>query len=498
MELSARALSELPGVRRQIARIAADLAAGLHCLWLLPDVLVEGGYAEELHRVALCSSPDRLDIPAPSELETLAAPPPAPVLEPTGWALDDLPLLEDYDDGFDIGWEPVLPRQRSVPAPLAGPFEGQESGLLTRLAKELSVAPGEAVDALVDPDRRWRPVVGVRAWEQPVRSAGSDEPEQERGREVARLIRSLSAAAKQAGLLPEDRPRLLVTARIDDLPRRLPDELELDLATSAVHWWWGTLGRLDSATVVSAVGTDASRTDQRHREVPRDRILRAVRDEVVSEVCGPDPVLGWRLARRWDGSQGTLEDSLRACLGGIAAPPVPPLTALSGVGSGHRPAVGLRPAWARGLLQAWDGRSRVHPAVWCGDQSRSDHLGTLVSQAQARVLLPWIEDTRQRLALHALSGATRPVAELIACYVERPPAGYRTRPQEVFRTIEVGPMLRACRQGHLNLSVEDRRLLEQLVLARNVLSHRGTLFDRTLRILCDELARADQRWSGED
>lgn len=261
----------------------------------------------------------------------------------------------------------------------------------------------------------------------------------------------------------------------------------------------GPSAKLDSATVVSAVGTDASRTAHRHGEVPRDRILRAVRDEVVSEVCGPDPVLGWRLARRWDGSQGTLEDSLRACLGGVrAALPVPPLTGFSVVGSGHRQATGLRPAWARGLLQAWDGRSRVHPAVWCGDQSRSDHLKILVSQAQARVLLPWIEDTRQRLALRALSGATRPVAELVACYVERPPAGYRTRPEEVFRTIEVGPMLRACCQGHLNLPVEDRRLLEQLVLARNVLSHRGVLFDRTLHILCDELARADQRWSGDE
>lgn len=109
MELSARALSELPGVRRQIGRIAADLAAGLHCLWLLPDDLVEGGYAEELHRVALCTSPDRLDVPAPSELGTPATPLPEFAPEPTGWALDDLPLLEDYDDGFDIGWEPVFP-----------------------------------------------------------------------------------------------------------------------------------------------------------------------------------------------------------------------------------------------------------------------------------------------------------------------------------------------------------------------------------------------------
>ncbi|WEH19031.1 hypothetical protein [Streptomyces sp. VNUA24] len=497
MELSARALSELPGVRRQISRIAADLAAGIHCLWLLPDDLVEGGYAEELHHVALCAAPDRLDIPARSESETLSVPPLEVFPEQTGWALDDLPLLEDYDDGFDLGREPVLPRQRSAPRLTDAP-EAPESGLLARLAEELSVPPREAVDTLVDPDRRWRPVIGVRAWEESAASAASGDPEQERGREVARLIRSLNAAAKQAGLPPENRPRLLVTARVDDLPPRFPDELELDLATSAVHWWWGTVDRLDSATVVSAVAADASRDTRRRGEMPRDRILRAVRDEVVSEVCGPDPVLGWRLAGRWDGSQGTLEDSLRACLDGVrAVPPEEPLTVLSGVGSGHRPATGLRPAWARGLLQAWDGRSRVHPVVWCGDRSRSDHLKILVSQAQARVLLPWIEEARRRVASRALSAATRPLAELIDRYVERPPAGYRARAQEVFRTIEVGPLLRACRQGHLNLPVEDRRLLEQLVLARNVLSHRGVLFDRTLHILCDELAGADQRWTGD-
>jgi hypothetical protein len=497
VELSARALSELPGVRRQINRIAADLAAGVHCLWLFPDGLVEGGYAEELHHVALCAAPDRLDIPARSGSETPSVRPLGVLPEQTGWALDDLPLLEDYDDGFDLGREPVFPRRRNVPR-LTGAPEAPESGLLARLAEELSVPPREAVDTLVDPDRRWRPVIGVRAWEESAAGAASGDPEQERGREVARLIRSLNAAAKQAGLPPENRPRLLVTARVDDLPPRFPDELELDLATSAVHWWWGTVDRLDSATVVSAVAAEVSHDTHRRGEIPRDRILRAVRDEVVSEVCGPDPVLGWRLARRWDGSQGTLEDSLRACLDGVrAVPPEEPLTVPSGVGSGHRPATGLRPAWARGLLQAWDGRSRVHPVVWCGDRSRSDHLKILVSQAQARVLLPWIEEARQRMALRALSAATRPVTELIDLYVERPPAGYRTRAQEVFRTIEVGPLLRACRQGHLNLPVEDRRLLEQLVQARNVLSHRGVLYDRTLHILCDELAQADQRWTGD-
>ncbi|MBP5866523.1 hypothetical protein F3K24_02525 [Streptomyces sp. LBUM 1485] len=238
MELSARALAELPGVRRQINRIAADLAAGVHCLWLFPDDLVEGGYAEELHHVALCAAPDRLDVPACSESETSSAPPLGVLPEQTGWALDDLPLLEDYDDGFDLGREPVFPRQRSVPR-LTGAPEAPESGLLARLAEELSVPPREAVDTLVDPDRRWRPVIGVRAWEESAASTASGDPEQERGREVARLIRSLNAAAKQAGLPPENRPRLLVTARVDDLPSRFPDELELDLGTSAVHWWWG-------------------------------------------------------------------------------------------------------------------------------------------------------------------------------------------------------------------------------------------------------------------
>ncbi|MDQ0830108.1 hypothetical protein QF032_001952 [Streptomyces achromogenes] len=500
MELSARTLLELPGVRRQVDRITADLAAGLHCLWLLPDDLVDGGYAEELHRAALYSSPERLDIPAPSDEETAAS---SPSLEPgsvpAGRSWDDLPVLADYDDGFDIGWAPELPRQRTAPQQPTDVPEGPESGLLARLAKELSVTPGEAIDTLTDPGARWRPVIGVRAWKETATAGGPAAPERDRGHDVARLIRALGAAAKQAGLPPENRPRLLVTARIGDLPSQLPDELERDLASSAVHWWWDTLDRLDSATVVAAVGARGARPGRRHGELLRDRILRAVRDEVISEVCGPDLVLGWRLARRWDGSQRTLQGSLWACLDvGGAAPAVRHQPVHLGVGSGHRPPARLRPVWARGLIQSWDGRARVHPAVWRRDGSAPDQLRVLVSQAQARILLPWIEDTRQRLAPLALGGVTGPVADLVARYVGRLPAEHRENPEEAFRTIEVGPMLTACRQGHLNLARAERQLLEQLVLARNVLSHRGVLFDRTLHALCDELAQADHRWSGDE
>ncbi|MFG2962864.1 hypothetical protein ACGFZS_06200 [Streptomyces sp. NPDC048288] len=496
MELSPRALSDLPGVRRQVGRIAADLAAGLHCLWLLPDDLVAAGYGAELHHTALNSSSERLDLPAFVDSEEAVARLPAPA--PISWLTDDLPVLEDYDNGFTIDWEPDIPRQRGRPPRSAPLPEPVGSDLLGRLAKELSVTPGTVIDSLTEPGRPWRPVIGIRAWEEPEPTGGPSEPEGERGREIARLIRSLSAAVKQAGLLPEDRPRLLVTARVGDLPQQLPDELELDLASSAVHWWWGTLDRLDSATVVASVAMTSGQDTHRYGERLRDRILRSVRDEVVSEVCGPDPVLGWRLSRCWDGNVRTLEDSLRACLVGRLPGAQGQTVVHPGLGSGYRPAARLRPAWARGLLQSWDGRARAHPAVWCAEVRDPEELGVLVSQAQARILLPWIEDVRRRLALRALAGRTGPVADLVARYVERAPAGYRTRPEEAFQRIEVGPMLSACRQGHLNLPREDRQLLERLVLARNVLSHRGVLFDRTLRTLCDELAGFDERWSDEN
>ncbi|WP_413756567.1 hypothetical protein [Streptomyces sp. MMBL 11-3] len=492
MDLVAEEMCRLPGVRRQLGRLAADLDAGLTCVWLLPDHMVAAGYAEELHLTALYQSSERLNLPEPPTGTSSRATP--TVFEAVGPHIDDLPVLDDYDDGFDIGWEsaPSRPRADVVatePAP---------SDLVARLAKELSVAPDEVMETLIRPSTRWHPVIGIRAWAEPEPLRQSRERGSERGQDIARLIRVLGAAVKEAGLPPEARPRLLVTARVRDLPALLPDELELDLAATAVHWWWGVIGRLDTATVISARSDHGMRSSRRGGEALRSRILRAVREEVVSEVCGPDLALAVGLTRKWDGSDRTLDGCLRACLTDGLVPSATSGATKHGVaGTEHRPGANLRTAWAQGTVQSWEGRSRAHPASWYldGRTTRPDALATLVSQAQQRVLLPWIEEARRRLATIALPCATRPVIDLVSRYIERPPTDFRTHPRRAFEGIEVGPMLKAHRDGQLRLPVDEARLLEVLVTVRNVLSHRGVLYDATLMTLCTELARADRRWA---
>ncbi|WP_228982745.1 hypothetical protein [Streptomyces sp. DH12] len=506
----ADALPLLPGARAQIRRIAADLEGGLHCLWLLPDTLVASGQGDELYRAVLRTQPDRLDLPGP------AVPGPGPASEygpgpglglepgpgvgggaaggsPPGPPPADLPVLEGYDDGFDIGWQPVVPRPRA-PAPRRGE---DPADLVARLAKELSVAPGEVLARLTDRSAHWRPVIGVRAWQEPApRAAPGRAPE--RGRDVARLVRSLTAAVKEAGLPLDRRPRLLVLARASDLPAALPDESELDLGAAAVHWWWGTVGRLDAATVVAEAADDrAARPRPGPGGALRERIRRAVREEIIAEVSGPDLALARRLASHWDGSDRTLDrclrDSLDPDLGRLAAA----CRSVAGEAvAGHKPGSALRDAWSRGAVQAWEGRLRHHPAGWYADgpEHRPDELTALVGHAQQRVLLPWIEEVRRRLARLAPAWASRPVAQLVEAYVQRPPADHRTRPERAFETVEVGPMLTAHLRGDLALPPEEAQLLRELVTARNVLSHRGVLYDARLHALCDAIAAADRRW----
>ncbi|QES05397.1 hypothetical protein DEJ44_07055 [Streptomyces venezuelae] len=431
---------------------------------------------------------------------------------------DDLPYLDLSDDGFDLdlGWS-LDARAPRVPAPRteqAGPRHDPH-GLLARLAKELSVDADEAVATLVDPGRGRRPVVGVRAWTEPDDHDGGTSPgpgpgtgpgtgTRARGAAVERLFRLLAAAVKDAGLPPGERPRLLVVARLRDLPEPLPDELRHGLGDTAVHWWWGALGRLDTATAVAPILDHGPDTSGRDRDPLAERIRRAVRSETVVEICGPDLELARLLALEWDGAQHTLGAAVGRCLAAAPAPVPSACPPLRRIGALLRPGAELRQAWAAGAVVSWEGRLRAHVGVWHpaapadGPQPAPDgdvraRLTALVSQAQQRVLAPWIEEARQRLAVRALGHLNRPVATLVADYADRPPAYLGGDPERAFLELQVGELLRAHVSGALALPPRDAALLRLLVTTRNVLAHRSVLYDRTLDELCGELSQADLR-----
>ncbi|MFF1511442.1 hypothetical protein [Streptomyces sp. NPDC058326] len=518
---------DLPGVRGQLRGVVADLAAGLNCLWLVTDAMVESGLADELYRGALYGTPVRVDVPAPPSARAREAEPvPEPVPEEAAgewWAdIDELPFLDLPDDGFDLdlGWS-LEGRPPRVPAPRARPAGPRHDphGLLARLGKELSVDADDAVAALVAPGRDRRPVVGIRAWAEDdggtgegpgagrtdtdTRAGGrSGAGTGPRGAAVERLFRLLAAAVRAAGLPPGERPRLLVVARAGDLPESLPDELRHGLGDTAVHWWWGALGRLDTATAIAPILDHVPDTSGRDRDPLRERIRRAVRSETVVEICGPDLELARLLALEWDGTRHTLGPVLGHCLARLPGSPAPAdCPPLRRIGALPRPGAELRQAWARGAVVSWEGRLRPHVAVWHpaappygpGDADVRTRLDALVSQAQQRVLAPWIEDARQGLAVRALGHLSRPVATLVADYADRPPAHRGTAPERAFLELQVGELLRAHISGALALPPGDARLLRLLVTTRNVLAHRSVLYDRTLDELCDELSQADLR-----
>ncbi|MEW2132470.1 hypothetical protein [Streptomyces sp. NPDC005435] len=499
----------LPGVRRQLHSMAADLAAGLNCLWLLPDHLVDTGHAEELYRAALHSAPDRLDIRPPEVL-----PLPAPRTPETGEAVpgasqhdgdrawdrdaveiwegddawDSLPDL-DFDDGFDIGWTVAAP----VPA-RPRPLEHAMPELFERLGKELAVSPTEVIERLAVRGSRWRPVVGLRAWCETDEAASgpSGAPAPGRGSAVERLLRSLTAAVKEAGLSPSERPRLLVVARLRDLPPSLVDELDRDIATTAVHWWWGTVGRLDTALVVAADRPPSS------GGTPEHRILKAVREETIAELASFDLALARRLTAEWDGTTRRLDAVLRRCVDSVPAADARACPeALFGRGTPRRPGSLLRQAWARGVVQSWEGRLRHHPARWYaeGTPGEPPELSVAVGQAQQRVVLPWIEDAREQLARLGLGYATRPLGVLVAEFSARPPADLGNRARQAFLELEVGSLLAAYHGDGIAFPAEELALLKLLVKVRNILSHREALRDHTLRTLCDELTSAHRRWA---
>ncbi|MEU2114068.1 hypothetical protein ABZ567_00120 [Streptomyces sp. NPDC016459] len=200
-------------------------------------------------------------------------------------------------------------------------------------------------------------------------------------------------------------------------------------------------------------------TSGRDRDPLRERIRRAVRTETVVEICGPDLDLARLLALEWDGSQHTPGAALGSCLARTPVPGPAGCPPLRRIGALLRPGAELRQAWASGAVVSWEGRLRAHVAVWHpaaptagpGAADVRARLDAPVSQAQQRVLSPWIEEARQRLAVRALGHLNRPVAALVADYADRPPAHLGAAPERAFVELQVGELLRAHVSGALAL-----------------------------------------------
>jgi len=165
-----------------------------------------------------------------------------------------------------------------------------------------------------------------------------------------------------------------------------------DIALTSI-WWWARMARWDVAAYIADLAGQ-----------PRlGGVLEDVRTESIVELARWDLDLAERLAAAWSGELGALSSLLRECgpaangqfghagRGGAAAR----------TWNGSTPAAaGLRPPaldlelWDQRTVDGWHDRQSV---TACSLVASPDKLSRVIWAAQARVLLPWIEERRSAL-----------------------------------------------------------------------------------------------------
>lgn len=194
-----------------------------------------------------------------------------------------------------------------------------------------------------------------------------------------------------AGASPEDRPVIVLLARLKDVD--VQAVLRTNLTELRVTWWWGALGQLDSELRVAQTTPNFN------------RLQRAV----VAEIAAWDLSSAEELAQSWDGNMRTLQATSRQVLSSCQPPP-----STGGSKARRSPLPTLYDSWASGQLDLWDGRLRSH-----GETLSEGGFARSLWHAQARVLLPSLEEARfqleeelkQELSASALTSLDREVRE---------------------------------------------------------------------------------------
>lgn len=175
----------------------------------------------------------------------------------------------------------------------------------------------------------------VRAWEH-------HDPEA-----VEQFATRWPAALHEAGLVPEERPRLILVCRPKDAGH--VDLYRTDGLNLVVRWWWAALGRLDTDVVVSMAADG----------------LGPIERAIVSELAGWNLEGAVALGKAWDGLLSSLEDAINR-------------TFDTDRDTFSRPVTSKRPP--KDLLEVWSTR-RVDVGT---DGSKGPPAGPLLSRSKLR------------------------------------------------------------------------------------------------------------------
>jgi hypothetical protein len=152
-----------------------------------------------------------------------------------------------------------------------------------------------------------------------------------------------------------------------------------DVAMTSI-WWWARIARWDVAAHI------ADMTEP----VLLPGVLADVRAESVVEIARWDLDLAEHLVMAWDGEPSQLPSLLKEwrCVS------APVMNGRRGGREGLQPPSPVLPSWDQGVVESW--HDQVSAAT-CALAAEPEKLSRLVWAAQARVLLPWIEERRSTL-----------------------------------------------------------------------------------------------------
>jgi hypothetical protein len=229
-----------------------------------------------------------------------------------------------------------------------------------------------------------------------------------------------------------------------------------DLTLTSI-WWWGRIARWDVAAHIAGLGAA--------RGAGQAGVLAAVRAESIVEVARWDLDLAERLTGQWTGDPAELPavlgEQCRERANGSRGGLPPAAAGTRGAWDNLRPPDALLGPWDRRQLDRWH-EQPSGSGRWLA--TTDGGLSRVVWAAQARVLLPWVEERRSALLYRAKEAlGQRRFADVLHHSFQPPvtPDG----------SVEIGVLDRLVRMTIGSADPELCEAARHLRQARNLLAH---------------------------